>query len=258
MAKHGVKPATVRQHANLLKAGFGTAVARRKLAYDPSHGLLLPKVQRTERDCFSPVELRTFFAGTKDTWLGPLWLTLGTTGMRPGEVCALTWEDWNGNTLRISKGLSADPHGALVASPTKTNRMRNVLLPESTAAVLRSHRKRMLEQRLKAHVWERPDLLFPNTRGRQYTPTVLNHLFAKEVARLGLKKVPLYSLRHAHATDLLSQGTNPKVVAERLGHSNVGITLNTYSHVVPGIQEDTMASFDKSLTSTPHPKESKG
>jgi hypothetical protein len=88
VAKHGVAPATVRQHANLLKAGFGTAVARRKLAYDPSHGLLLPKVQRTERDCFSPVELRAFFAGTKDTWLGPLWLTLGTTGMRPGEVCA--------------------------------------------------------------------------------------------------------------------------------------------------------------------------
>lgn len=250
-AKFGLSGSTIRQHVNLIRAGFNTAIERRKLLHSPARALLLPKPDTRERECFTPLELRSFFAGTKDTWLGPMWLFLGTTGMRPGEVCALTWDDLHGDSVRVTKGLSLQKDGSLQASPTKTGKMRSIVLPASTLNVIAQHRKRMREAALASPRFERRDLVFPNTRGRQYTPTVLNHLFAKEVQRLGLKPVPLYSLRHAHATDLLSKGVHPKIVAERLGHSSVMVTLNTYSHVLPDIQAESMVHFDKTLD--PHP-----
>ena len=81
--------------------------------------------------------------------------------------------------------------------------------------------------------------------GKPIDPCVLTHAFAKIVARAGLKGVRFHDLRHAHATLMLQQGVSVKIISERLGHSGVAITLDTYSHVLPGMQEAAVKKFDE-------------
>ncbi len=91
------------------------------------------------------------------------------------------------------------------------------------------------------------DLVFPEPDGRPWAPDRFTSAFAALVRRSGLTGLRLHDLRHTHATQLLSQGVHPKIVSERLGHSTVGITLDTYSHVLPGMQEDAAQKIDIAL-----------
>ena len=85
--------------------------------------------------------------------------------------------------------------------------------------------------------------------GAPLPPNSLTVEFRKLARQLGFQRVRLHDLRHTHATMMLKQKVNPKVVSERLGHSSVGITLDIYSHVVPGLQEAAALAFDESLKS---------
>lgn len=84
---------------------------------------------------------------------------------------------------------------------------------------------------------------------RVIRPDTLSTNFASTIRRSGFPHVRFHDLRHTHASQLLKQGVHPKVVSERLGHSTIGITLDTYSHVMPGMQESAMAGLDASLRS---------
>ena len=92
-------------------------------------------------------------------------------------------------------------------------------------------------------------MVFGHVDGSPRAPATLTHAFTKLVGRIGLAGVRLHELRHTHASLLLQQGIHPKVVSERLGHANLQITLDTYSHLLPGIQEAAVASFDAALAS---------
>lgn len=97
-------------------------------------------------------------------------------------------------------------------------------------------------------IWKENDFLCCNNDGTPILPDALTHAFRKMCDKLGLnKKITFHSLRHYHATWMLRQGVNPKVVSERLGHSKIQITLDTYTHLIPGIQEDAIANLDTSL-----------
>ena len=91
------------------------------------------------------------------------------------------------------------------------------------------------------------DLVFTSVEGKPIDPCVLTHAFARIAARAGLEGVRFHDLRHTHATLMLRQGVHPKIVSERLGHSTVAITLDTYSHVLPGLQEAAAQRFEEGL-----------
>ena len=91
------------------------------------------------------------------------------------------------------------------------------------------------------------DLVFSHPDGRPIRPDSITRAFPEIAESVGLRGVRLHGLRHAHATILLQQGTNPKIVQERLGHSSVSTTLDIYSHVLPGLQEVATRQFDESL-----------
>jgi integrase len=91
------------------------------------------------------------------------------------------------------------------------------------------------------------DLVFSGLEGKPLLPNSVTHAWIKLVRRTGLKGVRLHDARHSHASLMLKAGTHPKIVQERLGHSSVTITLDTYSHIAPGLQEAAAESFDKLL-----------
>lgn len=233
-----LQPRSVRRFMSLLGTVFRAAVERRMIPYSPSTGLAKPKVSKSPTKCWSPLELRTFLRSTKDTRWGPLWWLLATSGLRPGEALALEWKDLEGDRLRITKSLSRTETGGIAVGPTKTNTMRSVVLPKATVDLL--HRARA-EQNPK-----RP-LMFATRVGTPFNVNNVASIFKTTSEALGMPRVTLYSLRHAHATDLLSRGVNPKIVSERLGHSTVSMTLDTYSHVLPSMQEGTAADLNTSL-----------
>ena len=114
--------------------------------------------------------------------------------------------------------------------------------------MLRSYKLEQTEERLKlGPAYEDNDLVFPRQDGAPWPPDSFSGAFAVFIRRSGFPHVRLHDLRHSHATQLLRQGVHPKVVSERLGHSKIGITLDTYSHVLPGMQEDAAQKIDAAL-----------
>jgi len=92
------------------------------------------------------------------------------------------------------------------------------------------------------------DLVFSHLDGKPLLPTTVTHAWIKLVRWTGLKPIRLHDARHTHASIMLKQGIHPKIVQERLGHANIAVTLDTYSHVIPGLQEAAAKRFDEAFT----------
>ena len=131
-------------------------------------------------------------------------------------------------------------NGKTVFRPTKTAKsQRSVALSPSTVQVLSDYKATRETTLLHSgKLLVEDDLIFP------WLPNTVTHAWLKLSRKLGLKGIHLHSARHSHASLLLRQGVHPKIVQERLGHSSIQVTLDTYSHVAPGLQEAAAAGFD--------------
>ena len=168
-------------------------------------------------------------------------------GMRRGEILALRWHDLDLETGHavICRSLEQTREGLRFKLPKTDRGRRTVVLPSFTCDALRTHRLERAKQRLAiGPAYHDNDLVCSREDGSPWPPDMLSTAFGALVRRSGLSHVRFHDLRHTHATQLLKQGVHPKIVSERLGHSNIGITLDTYSHVLPGMQEDAIADFD--------------
>lgn len=165
-------------------------------------------------------------------------LLVATTGMRRGEALAARWEDLDldRGILSVTGSLQRTGKGLLERVPPKTARSRRtVTLPPMTVVALRAHRKAQAERRLALGTrWHATDFIFDRGDGRPLDPDEFSGLF-KLLADRVAPGVRFHDLRHAFATTLARRGVHPKIVSEALGHSSVGITLDTYSHVWPGM-----------------------
>ena len=169
------------------------------------------------------------------------------TGCRRGEALGLRWSDVDLDkgaasivqTLQRLKG-----KGLVLQPPKSAKSRRSIALEEDTVDMLREHRGRQLLAEVEWEgVYQGQGLVFAGPSGGPLDPSVLTRNFEKLARRAGLSHVRLHDLRHFHATLMLQQGTNPKIVQERLGHSSFAITMDTYSHVVPGLQEQAAKDF---------------
>jgi hypothetical protein len=126
---------------------------------------------------------------------------------------------------------------------------RKVALSPAAVSALREHRERQELERLMTGTQVRPDDPVVSHRdGSPFLPNSVTHAFIKIARSAGLEGIRFYDLRHTHASLMLRQGIHPKIVSERLGHATVSITLDTYSHVTPGLQEAAALSFEEGLT----------
>ena len=173
------------------------------------------------------------------------------TGLRRSELLGLRWTDVDLDRGRLSvvAGLHRLTGKGLVLLPTKTARSRrSVSVGAEALDTLRHVRMQQLENRLAAGpAWHDTGFVFTKGDGSPIDPEKVTHAFARVARGAGLTGVRFHDLRHTHASLMLQAGVHPKVVSERLGHASVTITLDTYSHVLPGLQEDATARFSEVL-----------
>jgi integrase len=193
---------------------------------------------------WSAEEARAFDAATVGHPLGVAFHLALATGMRRSEVLDVRWRDVDLDRCVVAvRGARVAAGYAVSVGDTKNGRERTITLGPSTVARLRDHQRLQREARLAlglpraTHVVTREDGSLPH-------PQTLTYYFNRAVAETDLPLVTFHGLRHTHATLLLEAGVNAKVVQERLGHSSIEVTLDIYSHVMPGMQAAAAAALD--------------
>ncbi len=190
-----------------------------------------------------------------------------TTGLREGELLGLKWSDidWNSQSLSVQRQVQwtyqdkgkDGPH-YFFKSPKSKSSIRRIALGSRATEKLKIQRQRLAMQRIvTADRWEENDLVFPNLFGRPVEPTNLVREFKRLLAQANLPHMRIHDLRHTSATLMLLMNIHPKVVSERLGHSDIRITLQLYSHAIPTLQTEAASKIDELLSSgTIDPSES--
>ncbi len=174
------------------------------------------------------------------------------TGMRQGELLGLRWRDvdLDAEVVRVRQALTHDPtaHTYRFKEPKTKHSRRQIALAAPATQALKRQRIVQAEQRLKlGEAWLDQDLVFPNEGGGSLSPRTVHHRLVRLLKQAGLPRIRFHDLRHTAATLLLGARVNPKVVSEMLGHANIAITLDIYSHVLPDMQQDAAAAMSTVL-----------
>lgn len=244
---------TVRMTHAVLSSAMKQAVRWHMLQRNPCEFVDLPRMARKEMQALSPEEASRFLEAGRADKLGIVLSFALATGMRPEEYLALKWSDLDlhaGNAT-VRRTLVWRKGGGWYFGEPKTSRSRRTIpIPRSLVGELADHRRKQAESRLKKGAdYQNNDLVFASGEG---TPIILRNLvrrhFQPLLARAKLSlTLRLYDLRHSCATLLLSAGENPKVVSERLGHASIVLTLDTYSHVLPSMQQAATEKLERIL-----------
>jgi integrase len=175
------------------------------------------------------------------------------TGMRRSELCGPKWEDVDliGGRLSVVRTLQRIAGSGLMEGKPKTARSRrSIALSPQAVKLLHAIRGRQIEEQLAAgELWQKTGYVLTQVDGRSMNPNKVSQ--AAIVRKAGLPHLTLHGLHHAHATILLTAGVHPKIVSERLGHSNIAVTMDIYSHVMPGLQEAAVLALDERLAKGP-------
>jgi integrase len=243
--KGGLSPRSVLHQHRLLRSALQQALRWQLLARNPADGAVPPKPRRAEPAIVDGNGSLALLEAAAGSWLHVPILLAVTCGMRRGEALALRWEDVNLETgaLAVRRSLEQTSQGQVFKSP-KSGKSRVIRLTKLADTVLRQHQAAQAEiRRQMGGAWENLDLVVCNDLGAPRSPQALTQAFILLRNRAGAT-VTFHGLRHSHATILLSQGVQPKVVSERLGHSSIGITQDLYSHVMPHMQEEAAHQVD--------------
>ncbi len=228
-----------------LKDALRSGVVSRNAA----DGAAPPKVRRREMKVLDSDQAKRLLDEVRGDRLEALYWVAITAGLRSGEILGLQWHDIDlkNGTLSVCRSQSEVNGHIELKEPKTANARRQIDLPAATVAVLWEHRKAAL-----AAGHSGADRVFCNSEGgplrrrdfhvRHYKPTL---------KRAGLPPIRFHDLRHTSATLMLSLGVHPKVVQERLGHSNISMTLDTYSHVMPGMQRAAADRLGNMLSQKP-------
>jgi integrase len=239
--KGGLSARSVAYTHRIMTHALKDAVSWGLLARNPAAHVDPPRVARPEMQVWTQKEVQRFLVSVADDRLYALWTVLLATGLRRGEALGLRWDDVDLDRRRLSiqRAVTVVDYEIVVSEPKTARGRRSVSIDPITAAVLVAHRKRQLEERLAwGPAWQDSGYVFTTEDGRVLHPQRVTQVFKRLASEAGLPPIRLHGLRHTAATLALTAGIHPKVVSERLGHATVGITLDTYSHVGEGLQEE--------------------
>jgi integrase len=239
--KGGLSAGTARYCHIVLKKALSDAARWGEIDRNPCDLVSGPRPRRPEMRTWTAEQVKTFLTHVRDDRLWAAWLLAATTGMRRGEVLGLRWTDLDleAGRLQVRRALVSVRYRIVVSEPKTARGRRSVDLDPASVAALEEHRDRMrgeFEAR-RAELSDR-DLVFVGRAGEPIHPDRFYRAFRRHSDRAGLPAIRLHDLRHTYASVALAAGIHPKVVSERLGHANIMITLDTYSHVIPSLQRE--------------------
>ncbi len=206
------------------------------LAVNPVTMVDPPSLQHCEIEPLRLDEVRRLLRTAHETPHYARWLIAATLGLRQGEVLGLRWGDidLDAGQLRVRHALQRQDGELVLVRPKTTRSRRTIPLPHVVVAALAEHRDRQRGHREAAgDSWDERGFVFGTRTGRPLQPRNDYRTFQSLLTKAGLRRVRVHDLRHTAASLLLEQGVHPRVVMEILGHSQISLTMNTYSHVVP-------------------------
>jgi integrase len=242
---------TVRLVSIVLAQGLERAVKDRLLPLNPAKGIERPKGKKRTVTPYTSSELKRLLEELESHRLFAFFRLLAYTGGRRGEILALRWSDLDPEkaTLTISKNRTRLGKTVIEQDSTKGgDGKRIVQLDSETLRLMKDHRKRQIEERMKAgSLWQEGNFIFAQETGLPLDPSTPYHLFKKTAKRLGLRSESLHSIRHLHATELLNSGAGVHLVKDRLGHSDISTTLRIYAHIRPEQKQEVADLFARAI-----------
>lgn len=249
----GLSARSIRYTHSVLSSALKQAVRWHMLSRNPSEAVELPRREHREMQAFSQDEATRFLSAAGEDYYGTVFAFALATGMRPEEYLALKWSD-----IDLQKGAATVQRTLLwrkggewyYGEPKTARSRRTVPFPASILSALQEHKRGQAAERLKAGAaYQNNGLVFATPDGRPILLRTLDRLHFKRIlkrAKLS-QSFRLYDLRHSCATLLLAANEHPKVVSERLGHANIILTLDTYSHVLPSMQQAASEKLESIL-----------
>jgi len=263
--KGGLNQRTVRHHHEILYTALDRAVENGLIGLNPAKRVKAPRYQKTEQHYLDADGINKVLECAKETRFYALYYTALSTGMRRSELLALRWSDIDLTLgqISVSRSMHHLTNGETVFRQPKTAKgSRLIPLPPSLSLVLRDHKNAQIDMFLGMGRLLKEDVmvftrLLMNPKTKQFEiqpllPDTVTATWIKIVRRAGYPGVRFHDIRHSHASLLLTQGVHPKIVQERLGHSSIQITLDTYSHIMPGLQRAAADGFDALIKKTPN------
>ena len=251
MTARGLSPRTVRYTHAILKSCLKQAVEWGELFYNPADGAILPKKKEVVKPQFlTPDHAIKFLSEARySRWYAFFSLMLAS-GMRPSEALALKWSDvdFDNNRITVNKKLTRHHGGGWTLEDTKTEKSkRTIPIPPAVMVDLKEHKSDQLEKIIGAapEAYNNHGFVFASENGEPGNgQNILQRHFRPLLKKAGLPCLRLYDLRHSCATILFMAGENPKKVSERLGHADITLTLNTYTHMLPDMQQSCVDALN--------------
>ena len=248
----GLSAQTVMHHHRVVSEALGHAVKWQFVQTNVALSVDPPKVRRTEMKTLDRDNVAKLLRSPDPSRILPIVSFAVKTGMRQGEILALRWPDldFERRVAEVRRTVRHLPRQGFVFSEPKSRMgRRSVSLPASLVEELRSLKASQAEGKLLlGSDYQDAGLVFCRSTGLPRYATTLKRQFGRLLASSGVPGVRFHDLRHSHATLMLQQGIHPKVVSERLGHASIQITLDTYSHVLPGLQDAAAERLDEWLS----------
>lgn len=245
--KTGYAPTTIKRAMDIIKASLEYAVDSGLIQKNVAKKATLPKGTNKEMKVWDEDEIEVFLKCAEDDKLYILYYMALMTGMRQGELLGLRWRDidFNNHTITVKQVLAHNGKEFYSGAKTAAGN-RTIGINSKTMQKLIDHKASIEKDKdLHGEAYINYDLVVCTPIGTPYNPSnILNRSFKPLIQKAGVTPIRFHDLRHTHATMLLKLGENPKVIQERLGHANIKVTLETYSHVLPSMQKQVATKLD--------------
>ena len=247
--KGGLSGRSVVYHHRILSKALDYAVKMGAVVRNVADVVQPPRVKKVTMNTLSLEEVTRFLEAAKETNYYVYFATLLYTGLRRGELLALRWRNLDlvqAKLIVVETAYKLGNGDYIIKEPKTAHSRRTISLPSSLVELFKVYRIDQELLRIQLGVSLGPeDFVFIRPDGSPLNPSAVTLAFQRIIKKAGLKAIRIHDLRHTHATWMLQAGVNPKVVSERLGHASVSITLDIYSHVLPGMQEAAAEKFDR-------------
>ena len=245
MMARNLSPKNIRDAYNNINAAMKKAVILRCVAYNPCEGVVLPKLKKYRAQVYDQKLIHQRLDMTRGTDLYlPVFLCV-TVGLRRGEMLALRWDDidFYNKLLKVRHNTVRGEKGYIIKVPKSEAGIRDIAIGDEVLDELRQARAPYtMDAFTYGAGFQNLGFVVRQDDETPYKPDSMTQKWERFLEESGLPKIRRHDLRHSNATALIQAGVNPRVVQQRLGHSDVSITLNTYTHVLP---EMDAAAADK-------------